>query len=104
MSTESVDVMRASHAATTATGPAEVVQLPPGTGFGMDVAVTMDPATAGSPVGTGSYWWAGAAGTWFWIDPENDLIFVGMAQHDYFDIANFVPLTQEWTYQALVNP
>ena len=104
MSTQTVDMMRASHAATTATGPGEAVQLPPGTGFGMDVAVTMDPAAAGSPVGTGSYWWAGAAGTWFWIDPENDLIFVGMAQHDYFDIANFVPLTQEWTYQALVNP
>ena len=24
--------------------------------------------------------WGGAAGTWFWIDPTNDVIFVGMIQ------------------------
>jgi CubicO group peptidase (beta-lactamase class C family) len=24
--------------------------------------------------------WGGAAGTWFWIDPKNDLIFVGLIQ------------------------
>ena len=74
------------------------------TGFGLNVAVTDDPAASGSPVGRGSYWWDGAAGTWFWIDPANDLVFVGMAQHDFLDIAHFVPLTQELTYQALVDP
>jgi CubicO group peptidase (beta-lactamase class C family) len=31
-------------------------------------------------VGRGTYQWDGAAGTWFWIDPENDLLFVGMIQ------------------------
>ena len=24
--------------------------------------------------------WGGAAGTWFWIDPVNDLAFIGMIQ------------------------
>ncbi len=102
LSTETVELVRTDHAPTTRASGA--VQLPPGTGFGMDVAVTVDPVSSESPVGAGSYWWAGAAGTWFWIDPVNDLAFIGLAQHDYFDIANFVALTQQWTYQALVDP
>ena len=40
----------------------------------------MDPAVAGLPVGKGTFQWDGAAGTWFWVDPANDLIFVGMIQ------------------------
>jgi len=27
-----------------------------------------------------SLFWDGAAGTWFWVDPTNDLVFVGMIQ------------------------
>jgi len=29
----------------------------------------------------GSYWWWGIAGSWFWIDPVEDLVFVGMIQN-----------------------
>jgi CubicO group peptidase (beta-lactamase class C family) len=53
----------------------------PGVGFGMDVAVTLDPAAAGTPQGRGSYYWGGAYGTWFWIDPVNELVFVGLIQN-----------------------
>ncbi|MDP2227807.1 MAG: serine hydrolase domain-containing protein, partial [Moraxellaceae bacterium] len=52
-----------------------------GVGFGLDFAVIMDPATAGTPQGLNSYYWGGAFGTWFWIDPTNDLVFVGMIQN-----------------------
>jgi CubicO group peptidase (beta-lactamase class C family) len=31
-------------------------------------------------VGKGTFFWQGAADTWFWVDPTNDLIFVGMTQ------------------------
>jgi CubicO group peptidase (beta-lactamase class C family) len=48
--------------------------------FGLDFAVYVDPKAAGLPYGNGSYYWGGAAGTWFWIDPVNDLAFVGMIQ------------------------
>jgi hypothetical protein len=40
----------------------------------------IDPAAAGSPVGRGTYQWDGASGVWYWIDPQNDLLFVGMIQ------------------------
>jgi len=48
-----------------------------GRGFGLDFAVVLDSAKAG-PYGEGTYSWGGAAGTWFWIDPTNDLFFLGM--------------------------
>lgn len=53
-----------------------------GLGFGMDFAVHEDPAVSGLPHGPDSYWWGGAFGTWFWIDPANDLVFVGMIQNE----------------------
>ena len=38
------------------------------------------PSAAGGYYGKGTYWWGGAAGTWFWIDPVEDLIVIGMIQ------------------------
>lgn len=55
-------------------------QLRPGFGFGYNGVVFTDPEAAGVPAGLGTYHWDGAAGTWFWVDPTNDLIFVGMVQ------------------------
>jgi CubicO group peptidase (beta-lactamase class C family) len=51
-----------------------------GVGFGMDYAVYDDPSVTGLPYGKGTHYWGGAAGTWFWIDPVNDLFFIGMIQ------------------------
>jgi CubicO group peptidase (beta-lactamase class C family) len=52
-----------------------------GLGFGLDFAVHDRPGESGLPQGKDSYWWGGAFGTWFWIDPANDLVFVGMIQN-----------------------
>jgi CubicO group peptidase (beta-lactamase class C family) len=52
----------------------------PGQKFGLDFAIYVDPAAGQHPFGAGTYYWGGAAGTWFWIDPVNDLFFVGMIQ------------------------
>ena len=49
-------------------------------GFGLDFRVVMEPRRAGLMEGKNSMDWGGAAGTWFWIDPVNDLAFVGMIQ------------------------
>jgi CubicO group peptidase (beta-lactamase class C family) len=96
---ETVEFMRQNHAPTTVADSA--VQLGPGMGFGMDVAVFLDPAAAQSSVGTGTFWWAGAAGTWFWIDPVNDVVFVGMSQINFFDVMDLPALSQQWVTQAL---
>lgn len=49
-------------------------------GFGYDFAVVLDPDVAKRRVGPGSYWWWGIGGTWFWNDPTNDLLMVGIIQ------------------------
>jgi CubicO group peptidase (beta-lactamase class C family) len=59
---------------------ADIPTLAPGTGFGLDFAVYTDPMAAGGYYSKGTYFWGGAAGTWFWIDPASDLIVIGMIQ------------------------
>jgi CubicO group peptidase (beta-lactamase class C family) len=77
-------------------------------GFGVDVAVSKDPAKLGSLVGKGSFFWGGAAGTWFWIDPTNDMFFLGMIQRFDSDEKtgndNIGTLSQTLVYQALTEP
>jgi CubicO group peptidase (beta-lactamase class C family) len=51
-----------------------------GTGFGLDFAVVEDAALSHEPVPTGTFYWSGIYGTYFWIDPANDLVVVGMIQ------------------------
>jgi len=52
----------------------------PGFGYGYNCAVVFDPSTANLPEGKGTFFWDGAAGTWFWVDPTNDVVFIGMIQ------------------------
>jgi CubicO group peptidase (beta-lactamase class C family) len=52
-----------------------------GLGFGMDFAIVEDPASAKTSQGIQSFYWGGAFGTWFWIDPVNDMIVIGMIQN-----------------------
>lgn len=78
----------------------------PELGFGVDVAVMKDPARMGKLDGAGTLYWGGAAGTWFWVDPKNDLFFVGMIQrYDSGDSArtNLEALSQTLVYAALVD-
>jgi CubicO group peptidase (beta-lactamase class C family) len=77
----------------------------PGFGYGFNGAVFTDPVAAGLPVGKGTYEWDGAAGTWFWVDYANDLIFIGMIQRFAMtlDLANAQQLTQRLLADAIVG-
>jgi CubicO group peptidase (beta-lactamase class C family) len=77
---------------------------PSGSGFGLDFSVIYDPVLAKSPQGKGSFSWFGIAGTWFWVDPTNDLFFVGMIQRRGGAGANAVNFRAEspkLVYEAL---
>jgi len=52
----------------------------PAQGFGYDFAVVLAPDAAKRQVGKNSFWWWGIGGTWFWIDPTNDLVAIGIIQ------------------------
>jgi CubicO group peptidase (beta-lactamase class C family) len=75
----------------------------PGFGYGFDGAVFTDPAAAGIPVGEGTYQWDGAAGTWFWVDPKNDLLFVGMIQLLSETAPPLQAMTQKRIAEAILN-
>jgi CubicO group peptidase (beta-lactamase class C family) len=51
-----------------------------GVGFGLSVAVTQNVARTGIPGTVGEYSWGGAAGTYFFNDPREDLAVVFMSQ------------------------
>lgn len=53
----------------------------PGAGFGLGFGVVVDAPAAGVISSEGEYYWGGAAGTIFWIDPVEDLIAIVMVQH-----------------------
>jgi CubicO group peptidase (beta-lactamase class C family) len=74
-------------------------------GFGLDFQVVKDARAAGTLQGDGTMSWGGAAGTWFWVDPTNDVIFVGMIQRlgntGGDDLGG---QARTLTYQALTHP
>jgi len=103
-----VQLMTANHLAPNlmtgefSIGP-EVIR--PGMGWGYDCAVFSDPLLADEVVGKGTFFWLGAADTWFWIDPSNDLIFVGMTQRMMGPgQPNMEQLSRPPIYQALLKP
>jgi CubicO group peptidase (beta-lactamase class C family) len=82
-----------------------VAQFNEAVGFGLDFQVVKDARASGSLVGDGTISWGGAAGTWFWIDPTNDLIAIGMIQRmggtGGDDLGT---MARTLTYQALTHP
>jgi len=77
----------------------------PGFGYGYNCAVVYDPPLANLPDGKGTFFWDGAAGTWFWVDPANDLVFVGMIQRLAGpDLPNVQYQSRAAVYQALLDP
>jgi CubicO group peptidase (beta-lactamase class C family) len=108
LSPATVDLMTANHLSPKLmTGEFSIgnAVMRPGHGWGYDIAVINDPLTADEVVGKGTFYWEGAAATWFWIDPANDLLFVGMTQRMY---GNGQPQMNHFSrptvYGALVNP
>ena len=77
----------------------------PGFGYGFNCAVVFDPAAAALPDGKGTFFWDGAAGTWFWVDPTNDVVFVAMIQRmGGHDNHSLLYRSHATVYQALVDP
>jgi CubicO group peptidase (beta-lactamase class C family) len=74
---KTVELMTSDHLGTI-TGLADL--LPPGHGFGLGFAVRTQAGMAPFPGSVGNYYWGGAAGTTFWVDPTERLYAVLMIQ------------------------
>lgn len=100
LSPKTVELMTQNHLAD---GVTVNLYAPTNMGFGLGVQVrtslTKDPATGS----IGEYGWGGAASTYFWIDPQEDLIGVLMTQ---FYPSNAYRIRNEFhtlVYQAIVE-
>lgn len=51
-----------------------------GVGFGLLGSVVLDPAKAQISAQVGDYGWGGAAGTFFWVSPVDDLVVILFTQ------------------------
>lgn len=51
-----------------------------GIGYGYGVAVTIDQDQTSMSCSNGDYGWAGVANTYFWIDPEKDMVVLFLSQ------------------------
>jgi CubicO group peptidase (beta-lactamase class C family) len=85
LSRKTIELMTADHLGPI-TGAPDL--LLPGYGFGLGVAVRLEPGIAHVPGSVGQYFWGGLAGTTFWVDPREELFAImliqGPGQRDYF--------------------
>jgi CubicO group peptidase (beta-lactamase class C family) len=52
----------------------------PGYGFGLGFGVRTDAGAAVMPGSVGDFTWSGLAGTYFWIDPAEDMLAIFLMQ------------------------
>lgn len=75
-----------------------------GQGFGLGFAVRTDPGLHPAPGSVGEFYWAGAGGTYFWVDPAEALAVVALtAQPNAGDKVRFRQLPRALVYQAMVD-
>ena len=71
-----------------------------GYGWGLTGRVMIDPGAATAPTSDGEFGWAGAADTYFWVDPREDMVGVVMTQF----LGGALPLAEDMrtaAYQSL---
>ena len=97
-----VELMHTDHL------PENVTDMGPlyrGNRFGLDFSIVTDPNPATDHErAKGEYWWYGIGGTWFGINPVQDLVVVGMIQsRDFRASAGARFTSKRLAYEAIVD-
>ena len=100
LSRKSIGLMRADHL-TAAQKTGFNWENQRGYSYGLAVRTLVDPALAGSLANPGEFGWDGAAGTWFGVDPQEEMTIVYMVQRQPADHIRFIPRLQASIYSAL---
>lgn len=74
-----------------------------GQGFGLGFAVRTDAGRNPLPGSVGDYYWAGSSGTYFWIDPREDMVVVLLTASS-LSRERYRALARNLVYQALLSP
>jgi CubicO group peptidase (beta-lactamase class C family) len=83
--------------------PGELLLGTKGYSFGLGFAVRTGDGVAGVPGSAGEYMWAGYAGTYFWVDPKEQVTAVLMTQAASPQRAYFRKLVKQLVYQAITD-
>ncbi len=75
---------------------------PPGYGFGLGFAVRRELGQADFPASIGTFYWGGYAGTYFWVDPKEQLTAVYMSQEPNRR-SHYRVLAHDLVYQAITD-
>jgi CubicO group peptidase (beta-lactamase class C family) len=97
---KSVELMRSDHLGSLAHGDKS---LQPGYGFGLTFAVNLGPGKSATVGSEGEYYWGGAAGTSFWIDPKEHMVGVFLINVLPADDVVAAGQFKRMAYQALVD-
>ena len=73
-----------------------------GYGFGLGFAVRRQDGIAAMAGSAGDYYWSGVYGTYFWVDPREELSVVFMAAAPGQIRLRYRQMTRNLVYQALV--
>ena len=98
LSPKTVELMTANH-----TGDFGIWLAGPGYGFGLGHAIVTDLGPSGTPRSEGSYYWGGAFGTIFWVDPSEELIGIMLTQMRPYTHLRIRDDLATMTYQAIVD-
>jgi CubicO group peptidase (beta-lactamase class C family) len=105
LSRTTVKLMTSDHLARIGTPvtPGELLLGTPGYTFGLGFAVRQGDGVAGVPGSAGEFMWAGFAGTYFWIDPTEEIVGMLMTQAPSPERAYYRKLFKQLVYQAIAD-
>jgi len=106
LSRTTVALMTSDHLGTRIAAPvtpSELLLGTPGYTFGLGFAVRQGAGVAGVLGSAGEFMWAGYAGTYFWVDPKEELVVVYMSQAPSTARAYYRKLVKQLVYAAIVN-
>lgn len=101
---KTIDLMTQDHCTETPySGNGPVVVPTNGHGFGLGFTMTTDLAASASLGSVGSYGWGGAAGTYFRVDPKEEMVYIMMIQLMPYNHLQAREKFQTLVYQAIVD-
>jgi len=106
LSRSTIKLMTSDHLGTRIAAPfqpGELLLETPGYTFGLGFAVRQNDGIAGVSGSAGEFMWAGYAGTFFWVDPKEEIVGVYMTQAPSPIRAYYRKMFKALVYQSLAD-
>lgn len=103
LSRKSIELMTLNHLTAEERDVPMLTGWFPGQGFGLGFSVVEAIAPGGTLASVGQFGWGGAAGTYFWVDPAEELVAILMIQLYPPGGIPIIPEFKNGVYQAIVD-